>query len=31
MRIEDLDYQKFGNLGLEALLQIVLEIVLIND
>jgi hypothetical protein len=31
MKIKDLDYQKFGNLGLEALPQIVLGIVLIND
>jgi len=31
MRIEDLDYQMFGNLGLKALPQIVLVIVLIND
>jgi hypothetical protein len=31
MKIEDLDYQMFGNLGLEELPQIILGIVLIND
>jgi hypothetical protein len=31
MRIENLDYQKFGILGVEALPQIFLGIVLIND